>query len=282
VIAEIAAANAAFQVIKSAIKNSGEIASAGKAVIDYFSATSKIEEEVKKTPARKRSDLEEFLALEQLRKQEQELKELLIYSGRPGLWDDFQAFRVKARQQPRSRGTRGTAETTRREGPQEETLRKHYADPLDDRPSGHDSWYCGACPLSIFGDQMIQALIGPVASLLDKFIPDATEKQRLAAEIATMAERHGHEIALAQIDVNKEEAKQDIFRGGWRPFIGWTCGTAFAYHFVLQPLLIFVMTYLGHPIPDLPEFDMASLMTVLMGMLGLGGLRTFEKARGIK
>jgi vacuolar-type H+-ATPase subunit I/STV1 len=98
-LAEIAAANAAFAVIKSAIKNSGEIASAGKAVIDYFSATSKIEEEVKKTPERKRSDLEEFLALEQLRKQEQELKELLIYQGRPGMWDDFQAFRVKARQQ---------------------------------------------------------------------------------------------------------------------------------------------------------------------------------------
>lgn len=98
-IAEIAAANAAFQVIKTAIKNSGEIASAGKSVIDYFSATSAIEEEVKKTPERKRSDLEEFLALEQLRKQEQELKELLIYQGRPGMWDDFQAFRVKARQQ---------------------------------------------------------------------------------------------------------------------------------------------------------------------------------------
>ena len=98
-LAEIAAANAAFAVIKTAIKNSGEIASAGKAVIDYFSATSAIEEEVKKTPERKRSDLEEFLALEQLRKQEQELKELLIYQGRPGMWDDFQAFRVKARQQ---------------------------------------------------------------------------------------------------------------------------------------------------------------------------------------
>jgi hypothetical protein len=111
-IAEIAAANAAFQVIKSAIKNSGEIASAGKAVIDYFSATSKIE--VKKTPARKRSDLEEFLALEQLRKQEQELKELLIYSGRPGLWDDFQAFRVKARQQ--------------REAEEREVLRKQLAE----------------------------------------------------------------------------------------------------------------------------------------------------------
>jgi hypothetical protein len=114
-IAEIAAANAAFQVIKSAIKNSGEIASAGKAiVIDYFSATSKIEEEVKKTPKRKRSDLEEFLALEQLRKQEQELKELLIYQGRPGLWDDFQAFRVKARQQ--------------REAEEREVLRKQLAE----------------------------------------------------------------------------------------------------------------------------------------------------------
>ena len=97
-LAEIAAANAAFAVIKSAIQNSGEIASAGKAVIDYFSATNKIEEEVKKAPEAKKSDLEEFLALEQLRKQEQELKELLIYQGRPGMWDDFQAFRVKARQ----------------------------------------------------------------------------------------------------------------------------------------------------------------------------------------
>ena len=98
-LAEIAAANAAFAVIKSAIQNSGEIASAGKAIVDYFSATHAIEEEVKKTPERKRSDLEEFLALEQLRKQEQELKELFIYQGRPGLWDDWQAFKVKARQQ---------------------------------------------------------------------------------------------------------------------------------------------------------------------------------------
>ena len=113
-IAEIAAANAAFQVIKTAIKNSGEIASAGKAIVDYFSATSKIEEEVKKTPERKRSDLEEFLALEQLRKQEQELKELLIYQGRPGMWDDFQAFRVKARQN--------------REAEEREVLRKQLAE----------------------------------------------------------------------------------------------------------------------------------------------------------
>ena len=130
---------------------------------------------------------------------------------------------------------------------------------------------------------MLQALIGPVTGLLDKFIPDAAEKARLAHEIATMAEKQAHELALAQIEVNKAEAASaSVFKGGWRPFIGWVCGTAFAYHFVLQPLLVFIIAVYGLQVPDLPEFDMASLMTVLMGMLGLGGLRTFEKTKGIK
>ena len=129
---------------------------------------------------------------------------------------------------------------------------------------------------------MLQDLISPVSELLGKFIPDATERQKLAHEIATMAQKNAHENAMAQIEVNKiEAASNSIFKGGWRPFIGWVCGTAFAYHFVLQPLLIFVMTYLGHPVPALPEFDMASLMTVLGGLLGLGGLRTFEKYKGV-
>jgi hypothetical protein len=129
---------------------------------------------------------------------------------------------------------------------------------------------------------MIQDLISPVADLLGKFIPDATERQKLAHEIATMAQKNAHENAMAQIEVNKTEAASNsIFKGGWRPFIGWVCGTAFAYHFVLQPVLIFVMTYVGYPVPDLPEFDMASLMTVLGGLLGLGSLRTFEKYKGV-
>jgi hypothetical protein len=129
---------------------------------------------------------------------------------------------------------------------------------------------------------MLQALIGPVTGLLDKFIPDAAEKARLAHEIATMAEKQAHELALAQIEVNKAEATSNsVFKGGWRPFIGWVCGTAFAYHFVLQPLLVFIIAVYGLQVPDLPEFDMASLMTVLGGMLGLGGLRTFEKAKGV-
>lgn len=129
---------------------------------------------------------------------------------------------------------------------------------------------------------MLNLLIGPVVGLLERFIPDETERQKLAHEIATLAQKQAHENALAQIEVNKvEAASSSIFKSGWRPFIGWVCGTAFAYHFVLQPLLIFVMTYLGHPVPELPDFDMASLMTVLGGLLGLGGLRTFEKYKGI-
>lgn len=129
---------------------------------------------------------------------------------------------------------------------------------------------------------MLQALIGPIATLLDKVIPDAGERAKLAHEIATMAERHAHEIALAQIEVNKEEAKSEsLFKSGWRPFIGWVCGAAFAYHFVGQPVIIFVLAYFGLPAPTLPEFDMMSLMTVLGGLLGLGGLRTFEKYKGL-
>ena len=129
---------------------------------------------------------------------------------------------------------------------------------------------------------MIQALIGPVTGLLDKFIQDKDLKAKLAHDIATMAEKHSHENALAQIEVNKiEAASPDFFKSSWRPFIGWVCGVAFAYHFVLQPIIIFVVALFGAQIPALPEFDMASLMTVLGGLLGLGGLRTYEKSKGL-
>jgi hypothetical protein len=94
---ELAAANAAFAVIKEAVQNSGELIQAGKAVFDYFDNKSKIQEKVVATPDHKRSDIEEFFALEQLKKQEQELKEMFIYQGRPGLWDDWQQFQVQAR-----------------------------------------------------------------------------------------------------------------------------------------------------------------------------------------
>ncbi len=127
---------------------------------------------------------------------------------------------------------------------------------------------------------MISALIGPVTGLLDKFIPDADEKARIAHELATMGEKHAQELALAQIEVNKAEAASgSIFKGGWRPAVGWVCASAFAYHFVLQPILLFVVALTGTELPTLPEFDMSTLLPVLGGMLGIGGLRTYEKQK---
>lgn len=129
---------------------------------------------------------------------------------------------------------------------------------------------------------MLQALIGPVTSILDKFVEDKDQKNALAHEIATMAEKHAHEAAMAQVNVNKAEAEhRSIFVAGWRPFIGWTCGVALCYHFVLAPIIIFVSGWAGAELPKLPSFDMDSLMTVLLGMLGLGGLRSFEKYKGL-
>jgi len=129
---------------------------------------------------------------------------------------------------------------------------------------------------------MWTALIAPVTSLLDKFIEDKDKKNALAHEIATMAEKHAHEANLIQAETNKEEAQhRSVWVAGWRPFIGWVCGFALAWHFVLSPVVLFFAAWFNIVLPALPAFDMGSLMTVLMGMLGLGGLRTFEKTKGL-
>jgi len=129
---------------------------------------------------------------------------------------------------------------------------------------------------------MIQALIGPVTGLLDKFIEDKDQKNKLAHELATMADNHAQELARGQLDINKvEAAHRSLFVSGWRPFIGWTCGVALMAHFVLFPATDFVVAYMGYNVPPMPAFDMDSLMTVLLGMLGLGGMRSFEKLKGV-
>ena len=129
---------------------------------------------------------------------------------------------------------------------------------------------------------LLNTLIGPATQLLDKFIEDKDQKAKLAHELATMADKMAHEQNLAQIAVNKEEAASgSIFKGGWRPFIGWVCGIAFFYHFVLNPIILFVIAIIGIEIPTLPEFQMNTLLTVLGGMLGIGGLRTYEKQKGL-
>ena len=124
---------------------------------------------------------------------------------------------------------------------------------------------------------MLTALIGPVTSLLDKFIEDKDQKNKLAHEIATMADKQAHEIAKAQMDINKEEAKsRHWWIAGWRPACGWICTLAMGYHFIIQPFLLFFLALFGLKM-EIPVFDMETLMTVLLGMLGLGGLRSFEK-----
>jgi len=129
---------------------------------------------------------------------------------------------------------------------------------------------------------LITSLIGPVTGLLDKFVEDKDQKAKLAHEIATMSDTHAQQALLAQLEINKAEAASgSLFKGGWRPAVGWICAIAFGYHFVLQPLIIFVVTIIGVDIPDLPEFDMSTLLTTLGGLLGIGGLRTYEKQKGL-
>lgn len=126
------------------------------------------------------------------------------------------------------------------------------------------------------------------SKILDKFFPDPTQRDAAKLQLLQM-QQNGElaqltaetDIAKAQIGVNQVEAQNpSLFISGWRSFIGWVCGAAFAYHFILQPLLAFGFSAAGHKV-DLPVFDMGTLSTVLMGMLGLGGLRTYEKSKGV-
>jgi len=94
-LAELAAANAAFQVIKTAVQNGKEIASAGSAIANFVGAKEQLQKKAQKKG--NGSDLEEFMALEQIREQEEQLKQIMIYAGRPGLWGDWQRFQAKAR-----------------------------------------------------------------------------------------------------------------------------------------------------------------------------------------
>ena len=121
---------------------------------------------------------------------------------------------------------------------------------------------------------MLQALIGPVASLLDKFIPDADTKNKLAHQIATLAEKQAHEVALAQIEVNKEDAKGNWFQAGWRPACAWVCVAGFTVNFLISPL--------AEPFGVVvPQADISTMMPVLLGMLGLAGARSFERVKKV-
>lgn len=136
---------------------------------------------------------------------------------------------------------------------------------------------------------MLAALIPVLGSLLDKFIPDPQVAASAKLQMLEMAQKGelaqldaDLRLATGQQEVNKvEAASASLFVAGWRPFIGWVCGAAFAFKFIGGPLAVVLMAMAGHPI-TLPEFDFTEMSTVLLGMLGLGGLRTIEKVRGAK
>ena len=125
----------------------------------------------------------------------------------------------------------------------------------------------------------ITAITELIKTGLEKYIPDANAREQAASQLAGQL----HAQVMAQIEVNKvEAASSNLFVAGWRPFVGWCCGSAYAYTFVVQPFLLFMLTAAQVPIntTQLPVLDMGELGVVLFGMLGLGAMRSYEKVKG--
>lgn len=131
------------------------------------------------------------------------------------------------------------------------------------------------------------ALIPVVGSILEKVLPDPKQADEAKIKMLELAQKGelavlDAEVRLAQgqMEINKEEAKQDLFRGGWRPATGWCCVAGLFYQFLLQPILPWVASVAGAEVPPLPSIDNETLLVLLTGMLGLGGFRTFERIKG--
>ena len=124
------------------------------------------------------------------------------------------------------------------------------------------------------------AILGPVTHIIDKVIPDKAAND--AAKAALLQAQLAGEFKQVsdQVMVDLEEAKsQSIFVAGWRPFVGWCCGAAFAYSYILQPLLqvLLVTFHVNFDQTKLPTINISEMMPVLLGMLGLAAARTVEK-----
>jgi len=127
----------------------------------------------------------------------------------------------------------------------------------------------------------VSAVAGLAETLISRIWPDPAARASAEAQLVKAQMDAAIAGVQQQIDINKiEAASSSVFVAGWRPGIGWICGAAFALHFVILPLLSWLAVLFGHD-PIVVPFDMGTLMTVLTGMLGLGGLRTFEKVRGV-
>lgn len=132
-----------------------------------------------------------------------------------------------------------------------------------------------------------QALIPVIGTVLEKVLPDPQASADAKIRLMELAQKGElavldaeTKLALGQLEVNKVEAGTDMFRGGWRPATGWACVFGLVYQFLIQPLLPWLVAVCGGSVPPLPPIDNETLMVLLTGMLGLGGLRTFERIKG--
>jgi hypothetical protein len=117
---------------------------------------------------------------------------------------------------------------------------------------------------------LLDKLIGPVSSIIDKVIPDKDQAAKLAHEVATMADKHSQELALAQLEILKSDAKGNWFQSSWRPLIGWLGGIGLGVNYIVSPICA------GFGV-IVPQADMSVMMPLLLGMLGMAGARSFDK-----
>ena len=128
----------------------------------------------------------------------------------------------------------------------------------------------------------VTAGIGLVDTFIGKFVKDKDLAAKLQAEARSQEFQGDINLSLAQVSLNQTEAaSKSIFVAGWRPFIGWICGFGLAYAFILSPIMRFAVVLAMETPPDFPVLDISELMPILLGMLGLGGLRTYEKVKGV-
>lgn len=133
----------------------------------------------------------------------------------------------------------------------------------------------------------LTAILGIGEKVIEKFFPDPQQAAAVRVELIRLQQAGEFkaleadlELARGQIGVNAEEAKsENMFKSGWRPFIGWTCGLAFSFNFLILPTIQIIAALNGVPI-TLTPLDLTEMMPVLLGMLGLGGFRTYEKLKG--
>lgn len=131
---------------------------------------------------------------------------------------------------------------------------------------------------------MIQTLLPVVGTVIDKLIdripdPAARERAKLEAEATLLAA--SVEEMRGQVEINKvEAANASTFVSGWRPAIGWSCALAFAFMYVVSPIIVWLGGIFGFSLPQ-PKFDADALMSLTFGMLGIAGFRTFEKVKGV-